>query len=98
MTAWIEMITDEDASPRLKALLDHARTPHGTVDTVMRVHSLRPETMNGHVTLYREGLDRCRVLPCRVLSYAGHLLPGEVLVIHSGEGTGRGNSQGRRCH
>ncbi len=56
MTAWIKMVSDEDASPRLKELLEHARTPHGTVDTVMRVHSLRPETMNGHVTLYRSVL------------------------------------------
>ncbi len=53
MTAWIEMIGDNDASPELKALLDEARTPHGTVDTVMRVHSLRPRTMRGHVVLYR---------------------------------------------
>lgn len=56
MSAWIKMITDADAHGRLKDLLDHARTPHGTVDTVMRVHSLRPETMNGHVTLYRSVL------------------------------------------
>ena len=56
MSAWIEMIGDEDADPRLKALLDQARTPHGTVDTVMRVHSLRPRTMEGHVTLYRSVL------------------------------------------
>jgi len=56
MTAWIKMIDDKDANPRLKAMLDNARTPHGTVDTVMRVHSLRPETMNGHVTLYRSVL------------------------------------------
>ena len=53
MTAWIKMVSDQDAEPHLKELLDDARTPHGTVDTVMRVHSLRPETMNGHVTLYR---------------------------------------------
>jgi uncharacterized peroxidase-related enzyme len=50
------MIADADADGRLKELLDKARTPHGTVDTVMRVHSLRPETMNGHVTLYRAAL------------------------------------------
>lgn len=56
MSAWIKMIDDDAAGPRLKSLLDHARTPHGTVDTVMRVHSLRPETMNGHVTLYRSVL------------------------------------------
>ncbi|WP_299641784.1 peroxidase-related enzyme [uncultured Ruegeria sp.] len=56
MSAWIEMISDDKAGGRLKELLDKARTPHGTVDTVMRVHSLRPETMNGHVTLYRSVL------------------------------------------
>lgn len=56
MSAWIDMISDENANPRLSELLDKARTPHGTVDTVMRVHSLRPETMNGHVTLYRSVL------------------------------------------
>lgn len=56
MSAWIEMIGDDKADGRLKELLDKARTPHGTVDTVMRVHSLRPETMNGHVTLYRSVL------------------------------------------
>lgn len=56
MTAWIKMIPDEDAEPRLRQLLDSARTPHGTVDTVMRVHSLRPETMAGHITLYRSVL------------------------------------------
>ena len=53
MSAWIEMLGDDQADGRLKELLDQARTPHGTVDTVMRVHSLRPETMHGHVTLYR---------------------------------------------
>ncbi len=56
MSAWIHMIPDEEADPRLKAMLDNARTPHGTVDTVMRVHSLRPATMEGHVTLYRSVL------------------------------------------
>ena len=56
MSAWIHMISDEDANEELKALLDEARTPHGTVDTVMRVHSLRPKTMQGHVTLYRSVL------------------------------------------
>jgi len=56
MSAWIKMIGDDQADARLKTLLDQARTPHGTVDTVMRVHSLRPRTMEGHVTLYRSVL------------------------------------------
>ena len=52
MSAWIKMISDEDADEVLSEALEQARTPHGTVDNVMRVHSLRPNTMHGHVTLY----------------------------------------------
>ncbi|MEX0366285.1 MAG: carboxymuconolactone decarboxylase family protein [Ruegeria sp.] len=64
MSAWIRMISDEDADDRLKAALDLARTPHGTVDNVMRVHSLRPNTMNGHVILYRACLhDETNTVP-----------------------------------
>ena len=53
MSAWIKMISDEEANGTLKQALDFAQTPHGTVDNVMRVHSLRPSTMTGHVVLYR---------------------------------------------
>ncbi|MFC2967299.1 carboxymuconolactone decarboxylase family protein [Acidimangrovimonas pyrenivorans] len=64
MSAWIEMISDEDADADLRAALDLARTPHGTVDNVMRVHSLRPNTMRGHVVLYRAALhDAANTLP-----------------------------------
>jgi len=56
MSAWIRMIPDAEASPALREMLDRVRTPHGTVDNVMRVHSLRPQTMAGHVTLYRSVL------------------------------------------
>jgi hypothetical protein len=52
MTAWIEMIQDQQASPELAEALERVRTPAGTVDNVMRVHSLRPQTMLGHWTLY----------------------------------------------
>lgn len=64
MSAWIKMISDEEAGDDLKAALDMARTPHGTVDNVMRVHSLRPNTMRGHVILYRAALhDDANTLP-----------------------------------
>ncbi|WP_039019826.1 carboxymuconolactone decarboxylase family protein [Halocynthiibacter namhaensis] len=64
MSAWIEMISDENADEPLKKALDFARTPHGTVDNVMRVHSLRPQTMNGHVVLYRACLhDDSNTIP-----------------------------------
>lgn len=60
MSAWIRMITDEEADDALLDTLKLARTPHGTVDNVMRVHSLRPATMRGHVTLYRAALHDTR--------------------------------------
>ncbi len=64
MSAWIGMIADDAADETLKAALDLARTPHGTVDNVMRVHSLRPATMVGHVKLYRACLhDDTNTLP-----------------------------------
>lgn len=64
MAAWIEMISDEDASDELLDVLNLARTPHGTVDNVMRVHSLRPNTMRGHVVLYRAALhDEANTIP-----------------------------------
>ena len=64
MSAWIEMISDEDASEELLDVLKLARTPHGTVDNVMRVHSLRPNTMKGHVVLYRAALhDHANTIP-----------------------------------
>ena len=53
MSAWIRMISDEEADGELKDALTMSRTPHGTVDNVLRVHSLRPATMRGHILLYR---------------------------------------------
>jgi uncharacterized peroxidase-related enzyme len=64
MSAWIRMISDDEADAGLLDVLALARTPHGTVDNVMRVHSLRPNTMRGHVILYRAALhDDANTLP-----------------------------------
>lgn len=64
MSAWIRMLSDDEADETLKSALDLARTPHGTVDNVMRVHSLRPSTMTGHVVLYRACLhDTTNTVP-----------------------------------
>lgn len=64
MSSWIKMISDEDADADLSDALDGARTPHGTVDNVLRVHSLRPNTMRGHMALYKAALhDDANTLP-----------------------------------
>ena len=56
MSAWINMIADADATGVVKEMYDKVRTPHGTVDNVMRAHSLRPHTMQGHLVLYKSVL------------------------------------------
>ena len=64
MSSWIKMINDEDADEELKIALNEAKTPHGTVDNVLRVHSLRPSTMIGHMKLYKSVLhDKKNTLP-----------------------------------
>lgn len=56
MTAWIKMIEDDAATGAVKEMYDKARSPHGTVDNVMRCHSLRPHSMGGHLALYKSVL------------------------------------------
>ena len=56
MSTWIEMLSVENATGSLKEAYDMAKTPAGTVDNVMRIHSQRPHTMVGHLTLYRSVL------------------------------------------
>lgn len=64
MSAWIKMIGDQEASPDLLEAFDEARAPSGDVGNVMRVHSLRPNTMRGHQTLYRAVLhDEANTIP-----------------------------------
>jgi uncharacterized peroxidase-related enzyme len=56
MSAWIRMIPLEEAQGTLAEAYRGVTTPHGTVDNVMKAHSLRPHTMLGHVALYRSVL------------------------------------------
>ncbi len=56
MTSWIKLIQPEEATDILRTLYAQVTTPHGTVDNVMKAHSLRPHTMSGHLALYRSVL------------------------------------------
>jgi uncharacterized peroxidase-related enzyme len=56
MISWIETIAYEESDGELRALYEQVKTPHGTVDNVMKAHSLRPHTMAGHLALYKSVL------------------------------------------
>ncbi len=59
--AWIRIVEPEEAEGPLRAAYDEALTPRGTVDNVMKVHSLRPQTMIGHLALYRSVLHHADI-------------------------------------
>lgn len=64
MIAWIETIEPDDAEGLLGDLYERVKTPHGTVDNVMKAHSLRPHTLEGHLVLYKSVLHSpANVLP-----------------------------------
>ncbi len=56
MSAWIKMIEDSEATGDVKEMYAKARSPHGTVDNVMRCQSLRPHTIGGHMAIYKSVL------------------------------------------
>jgi len=72
MITWIEMLPVENAKGSLKEAYDLAKTPAGTIDNVMRIHSQRPHTMVGHLTLYRSVLHhKDNTLPLWFLEAVG---------------------------
>ncbi len=50
---WIDTVAYEDADARLRKLYDRVKSPDNNVDNIMMMHSLRPHTMEGHMTLYK---------------------------------------------
>jgi uncharacterized peroxidase-related enzyme len=50
---FIKTVAYDDATGRLKQLYDRIKGPDDNVDNIMMAHSLRPHTMDGHMTLYK---------------------------------------------
>ncbi|MBT8079849.1 MAG: peroxidase-related enzyme [Gammaproteobacteria bacterium] len=57
---WIETISYNDATGKLKKLYDRIKGPNNNVDNIMLAHSLRPHTMEGHMALYKHVLHNSR--------------------------------------
>jgi uncharacterized peroxidase-related enzyme len=64
MSAWIRMIPYAESEGYLRTLYDRVKGPNDAIDNVMKVHSLRPHTMEGHSALYKS-----------VLHHTGNTLP-----------------------
>lgn len=51
--AWIRTIAEDEAAGRLGELYEEYSTPDGSVDHILKIHGLNPESLKGHFDLYR---------------------------------------------
>ncbi len=68
--SWIKTISYQEATGKLRRLYDKIKGPDDAIDNVMAVHSLRPHTMEGHMSLYKN-----------VLHHTGNELPKWYLEV-----------------
>ncbi|MFG0275571.1 MAG: carboxymuconolactone decarboxylase family protein [Phycisphaerales bacterium] len=59
---WIETIEPNNAEGRLRALYARVSNPDGTVDRVMQIHSLSPDSLHGHFEVYVAAMHRASPL------------------------------------
>ena len=54
--SWIKLISYQESEGKLRRLYDKVTGPNQNVDNIMMVHGLRPHTMTGHMSLYKNVL------------------------------------------
>lgn len=70
--SWIRQIGYAESSGRLRQAYDRVRGPHGEIDNILAVHSLRPHTLAGHMALYKNVLHHtANRLPTWMLELVG---------------------------
>ncbi len=89
--AWIRVIPYEESDGELRRIYDVVKGASGNVDNVVKVHSLRPHTLEGHYALYRSVLHHPEnEMPAWLLEALGvytSLLNGcEYSAAHHSEG------------
>lgn len=61
--AWIRMIAEEEAEGSLREQYEKLAYPDGSVDNILKIHSLNPKTLEGHYAFYRAVMTGSRELP-----------------------------------
>lgn len=92
--AWIKIIDYSEAKSVLRRIYDKVKGPNNNVDNVLKIHSLRPHTLTGHMTLYKSVLHNSNnTLPKWYLEslgvYVSHLNHCDYCVQHHLEGLKR---------
>lgn len=70
--AWIKQIEYEQSEGMLRKIYDHIKGPDNYIDNILKVHGLRPYSLEGHMTLYKYVLhNRTNSLPVSLLDTIG---------------------------
>lgn len=56
--SYVEMIAESEAQGRLAELYRRGGNPDGSVDNVLKVHSLNPESLHAHLEVYIASMHR----------------------------------------
>jgi len=51
--AWIKTIKESDAIGSLQELYEKYQTSDGSVDNILKIHSLNPASLQGHYNFYK---------------------------------------------
>ncbi len=92
--SWIKTISFENATGRLKKIYDKVTGPDNNVDNVLMIHSLRPHTLVGHMSLYKNVIhNSSNTLPKWYLeslgTYTSQLNECDYCVQHHSKGLER---------
>lgn len=89
--SWIKTISYNEADSKLRRIYDRIKGPNNNIDNVLSIHSLRPDSLVGHMTLYKSVLHNSNnKLPKWYLEaigvYVSSLNHCEYCVTHHFEG------------
>lgn len=92
--SWIKTIPYNEAGSKLKSIYKRVKGPENNVDNVLKLHSLRPHTLIGHMTLYKSVLHHsANSLPKWYLEaigvYVSYLNKCDYCVQHHSAGLSR---------
>ncbi len=92
--SWIRTIDYQDADSELKKIYHRIKGPNNNIDNVLMIHSLRPHSLTGHMTLYKNVLHNSNnKLPNWYLEligvYVSHLNKCDYCVQHHFAGLNR---------
>ncbi len=89
--SWIKTITYKNAEGKLKSIYNKVKGPNDSIDNVLSIHSLRPHSLVGHMSLYKNVLHNSNnTLPKWYLEsigvYVSYLNQCDYCVSHHFEG------------